>query len=411
MGPDCRRQDVLPVQCLQTRGEAAFLQESLAWHLLAGWAHAVVFVDLGEVDSRWPHTLAALRPFVEAGAATAVRVVHRRSDALGSGELRDEALQGALGRLCVEAVHAGGCGLTHAPDAGQGGASEAMAATRPLPPGTPRRLPASWGPSDLPTTDNRSLGWPPCPPSAERAWEERLWVSKLDDDEFVAPRGPSAGACVSDLLRRPNILAAGGVCPPWLVYGGHAHVEHPREAGGAGLALVTEAFTGRAPSVRAVGKVIARLPGLASFEDGGLWPYYDAAVSSSSSSGSRPRPISGLGSPCVFPPAAVPAHLTNATWPPLVTGHFYGRAMDRGLLKWARGRPGFDAGAAGRWPRLRRPSELVTAQWDLPAPGRPLGESQLPPDKAFSVDEPLSPRLSAQVRVALGLPPRPRAVA
>lgn len=414
-GPDCRRDDTLPVQCLQTRGEAAFLQESLAWHLLAGWAHFVVLIDLDPQDRRWGHTLAALRPFVEAGAATVVRVVHRDAAAPEDSAPRVKVLQGDLGRLCLEAVHAGGCGLRHVPDAAAatGGGRGGGGGGAQLPPGTPHRLPERWGVADLPTTLNASLGWPICPPGeaaaggetdggSDDAWKERVWVSKLDDDEFVAPRGDAAGACVSDLLRWPAFLDAGGVCPPWLEFGGSDHVEHPRGEDplrGGGLSLVSETYTRRAAGVREVGKAIARLPGLVGFEFGGLWPYYAPATTGPGGQPRRrPRPISGIGgTSCIFPAPAPPANATNATWPLVVTGHFYGRAVDRGLLKWARGRAGHGESALAGWPLLKNPSEVVGLQWGLP----------VRPDvtHAYPVDEQLSPRLSAQVRVALGLPP------
>jgi len=149
---DCRRDNVLPVTCLLTSGEAAFLQERLglgtscrcaAWRLLAGlrapsalhaplpppraqgWAHVWIVVDMTDDDPRWATTLQArplcegafstpllliapflmqvLSPFALAGYLTVVR--GRKRPARGPESPFERVLQ-SCGRVCAGGVGA-----------------------------------------------------------------------------------------------------------------------------------------------------------------------------------------------------------------------------------------------------------------------------------------------------------------
>jgi hypothetical protein len=74
LGADCRREDVLPVSCIITSGESAFLQELLAWHALQGWAHFIVVADIRE--PRPEHLQRVLRPFIDVRAWLILSLVH-----------------------------------------------------------------------------------------------------------------------------------------------------------------------------------------------------------------------------------------------------------------------------------------------------------------------------------------------
>ncbi len=56
-GRDCRRPNTLLAACLLTSGESAFLQEWLVWHILQGWAHMFIMVDMQDEDLRWKETM------------------------------------------------------------------------------------------------------------------------------------------------------------------------------------------------------------------------------------------------------------------------------------------------------------------------------------------------------------------